>query len=614
MLRDHDAEWAAEQVGEYLQLGPAVEKESIQITEDIASSWQSEVDTLAEFCDVPAALIVRAHGTEVEILSSSRSNGNIYEAGSREPLAGLFCERVIRDRAPLLVANARADNAGEKNPDMQRGMTAYLGYPVLWPDGEIFGAISVLDSNENHFDRRIQRLMAKFKEHLEAHLKFRYKTLIDRMSLRFILDNIGDGIIVHDMNRRILYFNRSAEKITGYSRKEVVGKDCHRVFGSPFCGVQCSFCGENPGFTGSSEYSINFTSRDGESRKIEMTASMMTDEKGQQVGILAVFKDITRLFELQMTSKKLFKFGNIIGKDRKMREVFQQIRNVTDYNFPVHISGETGTGKELVAHAIHNESVRKGAPFVPINCGALPEGLIESELFGHVKGAFSGAIREKKGRFELAHSGTVFLDEVAELSKPMQVKLLRFLQEGTFERVGGERTISVDVRVISATNRNLRQEVQANRFRDDLFYRLNVIPIGLPPLRERRNDIPLLVTQFLKEASERHRQEIPYFSDEALRLLLGYPWPGNVRELQNAIQFAIVHAAGHVIQPRDLPVEIAKDNVCAPFRRGPAKKLDPVTVSAALAETAGNKTRAAKRLGVGRATLYRFLADHPELA
>ncbi|HSO61423.1 MAG TPA: sigma-54 dependent transcriptional regulator, partial [Desulfobacterales bacterium] len=271
---------------------------------------------------------------------------------------------------------------------------------------------------------------------------------------------------------------------------------------------------------------------------------------------------------------------------------------------------ETGTGKELVANAIHNESRRAGAPFVPINCGALPEGLIETELFGHVKGAFSGAIRDKKGRFELADGGTVFLDEIAELSNTMQVKLLRFLQEGKFERVGGEQTLRVNVRVISATHQNLKKEVARNRFREDLFYRLNVIPIHLPPLRERRIDIPNLVDHFLKEAAERYGRQPLEVSNAALALMLDYRWPGNVRELQNAVQFAFVRCGGSRITPESLPLELREAlSECA--RRGPARKLEVETVRAALERTGGNKAKAAKLMGVGRATLYRFLNEHP---
>jgi transcriptional regulator with GAF, ATPase, and Fis domain len=244
--------------------------------------------------------------------------------------------------------------------------------------------------------------------------------------------------------------------------------------------------------------------KNGEQRRIEMTVTSMRDADEQYTGVLTSFKDVTDIFSLQERVGELTSFGNIIGQDSQMISIFKQIKDVADYDYPVHVSGETGTGKELVAAAIHSESRRGGAPFVPINCGALPEGLIESELFGHVKGAFTGAIRDKKGRFELADTGTVFLDEVTELSNNMQAKMLRFLQERQFERVGGEQTISVDVRVISATNKNLKEAVKRGKFREDLYYRLNVIPTRLPPLRDRKIDIPLLSEHFLQEARERY--------------------------------------------------------------------------------------------------------------
>ena len=266
-----------------------------------------------------------------------------------------------------------------------------------------------------------------------------------------------------------------------------------------------------------------------------------------------------------------------------------------------------------MATAIHNEGHRAGTPFVPINCGALPEGLIESELFGHVKGAFSGAIRDKKGRFELADGGTIFLDEVAELSRNMQVKLLRFLQEGQFERVGGEKTLSVSVKVISATNKDLKEEVRGGRFREDLYYRLSVIPIFIPPLRERKTDIPLLANHFMQEASMKHGQSPFRIAKEAMALMLDYPWPGNVRELQNAIQFAFVKSNGRLLAVDDLPMEIKGQRENLP-RKGPVRKLESRTVSAALRKAGGNKSRAARLLGVGRATLYRFLNAHPEVA
>ena len=437
-------------------------------------------------------------------------------------------------------------------------------------------------------------------------------TIATRENLVRILDNLKEGIIAHDLQRRIFFFNSEAERITGYSREEVVGRDCHEVFGAPFCGQRCSFCDGSPIFQDHVTYPLSITSKNGEIRRVEFRATMMRGDDGNYSGVLAAFTDVTQLLELQRRSGELNRFSNIIGADSKMLAVYQQIVDVAQYDFPVHLSGETGTGKELVANAVHNESRRGGAPFVPINCGALPEGLIESELFGHVKGAFSGAIRDKKGRFELADGGTVFLDEVAELPKPLQVKLLRFLQEGTFEKVGGERTVSVNVRVISATNKDLKREVQREGFREDLFYRLNVIPIHIPPLRERKTDIPLLAKHFLRQVAERNEQPTPTISEAALALMMDYHWPGNVRELQNAVQFAIVKCNNTLIMPDDLPLELRQLQT-APSKLDRVRKLDIQAVRDTLVKTGGNKASAARELGVGRATLYRFLSDHADM-
>ncbi|MCP4689636.1 MAG: PAS domain S-box protein [Desulfobacterales bacterium] len=438
--------------------------------------------------------------------------------------------------------------------------------------------------------------------------------LTDKKNLERILDNLKDGIIAHNMERCIFFFNREAERITGFQREEVLGRDCHEVFGSPFCGGQCSFC-DNKVFPGrNKKYTVNITSKSGDPRRVDMSATLIVDESDAPMGVLASMRDVTELTRLKQKSGEAVRFSDIIARDAKMLDLFQQVREVADYDFPVHIFGETGVGKELVANAVHNESRRSGAPFVPINCGALPEGLIESELFGHVKGAFSGAIRDKKGRFELANRGTVFLDEVAELSKPMQVKLLRFLQEGDFEKVGGEKTITADVRIISATNKDLKKEIKRNKFREDFYYRLNVIPMFVPPLRERKSDIPLLVDYFLDQinSNARKRKDVD-ISNEALALMMDYQWPGNVRELQNAVQFSVVRCGGDVITPEALPMELI-DMAGQKPKRGPSPKLEETSVKDAMIKTGWNKAKAARILGVGRATLYRFLRDHPDIS
>lgn len=446
-------------------------------------------------------------------------------------------------------------------------------------------------------------------------------TLLDRDNLNLVLDNLKLGVIAHTPDRIITVFNKEAEKITGYTKEEVLGQDCHKIFQAPFCGAKCSFCNEVPDLTAETkEYPVTTITKQGETRHLEMTVAAIIDNSGTFQGVIASFRDMTDAIRISLKAENLSNFAGIIGKDKGMQDIFRQIRDVALYNYPVHVSGETGTGKERVAYAIHDISSYGNGAFVPVNCGAIPEGIVESELFGHVKGAFSGAVKERKGRFELADKGTLFLDEVAELPLKTQVKLLRFLQEGSFEKVGGEKKISVDVRIISATNKNLKDEVKAGRFREDLFYRLNVIPIHLPPLRERKSDIPLLAAHFLKEAEEESGNPVPDLASDTISLMMDYPWPGNVRELKNVIQFSVVRSRGKTIRPQDLPMdmiqgaplsphlpEVPEPEADAHLMRG---KLTEESVKAALVKTGGNKSKAARVLGVGRATLYRFLAQH----
>ena len=345
--------------------------------------------------------------------------------------------------------------------------------------------------------------------------------------------------------------------------------------------------------------------KDGTVKYVQEKCKTEYDEDGKPLRSLGTVQDITERIRAGNS------FAGIIGRNVKMRGIFQTIRELTEVNVPVLIQGETGTGKELVAAAIHSEGPRATKQFVPVNCSALPEGLLESELFGHVKGAFTGAIRDKKGRFELAHGGTLFLDEVAELPRVVQAKLLRVLQEGKFEPVGSEKTVSVDIRLISATNCDLKHEVKKGNFRDDLYYRVNVVPIHLPPLRERKNDIPLLVESFL-EKSVNEGLRPSGISTDAMSTMIDYPWPGNVRELQSAIRFALVLSRGRAIQVTHLPQEL-REHKSRQLSRGPSRKLNPSAVQSALLESGGNKARAARTLGVGRATLYRFLSDFPDI-
>jgi transcriptional regulator with GAF, ATPase, and Fis domain len=341
-------------------------------------------------------------------------------------------------------------------------------------------------------------------------------------------------------------------------------------------------------------------------REIAVMMTAVPLEHGKRRFAAVLFQDIS---DLQLLAPEYEEgFRGIIGRETVMQDLFDTIRQVSPTNAPVLIQGESGTGKELVAQAIHRESPRANAHFVPFNCGALPEGLVESELFGHVKGAFTGAVRDKKGRFELAQEGTIFLDEIGELKMETQVKLLRVLQEGRLERVGGEQTVQLDVRVISATNRNLEREVARKRFREDLYYRICVMPIRTPPLRKRQGDIPLLARFFLSRFGEENGLGGVAASDEVLDILSGYEWPGNVRELQNVIQYALVKSQGNTILPDHLPPAVRSDWTEKYKVRKKKDNLSRGRVYKVLDEVGGNKKQAAEVLGVSRSTLYRLLA------
>lgn len=311
--------------------------------------------------------------------------------------------------------------------------------------------------------------------------------------------------------------------------------------------------------------------------------------------------------------KKRNKFSNIIGKSNKMQKVMEFIEQVAQTKASVLITGESGVGKELVADAIHQLSNRAQGPYVKVHCAALSESLLESELFGHEKGAFTGAVSRKKGRFELADKGTIFLDEIGEINAQVQIKILRVLQEKTFERVGGEETVQIDTRIISATNRDLQNEIESGNFRKDLYYRLNVVNIEVPPLRDRKEDIPLLMTAFLKEFNEENGKHIEGFTPKARNVLYTYPWPGNIRELRNCIESACVMSKDSVIDVTDLPITVTEgtgeERISIPLGSNMADAEKEI-IASTLTFCNGNKTRAAEVLGIGRKTLHRKLQDY----
>lgn len=437
-----------------------------------------------------------------------------------------------------------------------------------------------------------------------------------RKNSELLLENLSEGIVAHGLDRTFFFFNRAAEEITGIRRDEILGRDCHEVFPEKFCASHCSFCDNDcRPFFPQAPYPVTVRRPDGENRLVEMHVVPLKDALNTPIGVIASMRDITREQELARRLGEIEQFSGIIGRDPRMLTVFQTINELAESLVPVLILGESGTGKELVASAIHNEGHRAGNRFVPVNCGALPDTLLESELFGHVRGAFTSAVRDKKGRFELADGGTIFLDEIGDISPAMQVKLLRVLQDGVIQRLGGEKAMKVDVRVIAATHKNLHAEIEAGRFREDLYYRLCVVPVHLPPLRERISDLPLLTGHFLSQAAAAEGRAQPILSQATLNMLMDYSWPGNVRELQNIIRYLLVKCPEPVIEPHFLPPDFRAKQppLVTVTKRKQDLKLDPARVRQALTSCHNNKALAARRLKVGRATLYRFLARHPAM-
>jgi DNA-binding NtrC family response regulator len=342
-----------------------------------------------------------------------------------------------------------------------------------------------------------------------------------------------------------------------------------------------------------------------------LTKPFINEELLAKVRVMLRIKDLhdalkrekSKNILLAQALEERYSFGNILGKNNRMQEIYELISDISNTDSTVLIQGESGTGKELIARAIHFNSHRKNKPFVVANCSAYSQNLLESELFGHEKGAFTGAIRRKIGRFELAHGGTIFLDEIGEVSPPTQILLLRVLQDHRFERVGGEETLEVDVRVIAATNKNLMEEMKKGTFREDLYYRLNVIPIFVPPLRERKDDILLLASHFLQKFSQEKVKGVTSFSPEVMEIFLAHSWPGNVRELENVIAHAVIIAKQDKILPKDLPNYISQKSpstqeICS------LEEYEKTLILKTLEETNWNKHQAAKRLKINRSTLY----------
>ena len=432
-----------------------------------------------------------------------------------------------------------------------------------------------------------------------------------------VIDTILDGVMIVDKAGTIVFVNKAFETITGHPYQEAIGKSCIlldcdtcKIFRQTQDDIWCDLFK-----TGALDMRrCRLIRKDGRHVHVIKNASVLRDMKGKVMGAVETLTDVTEIIEKdtqitalrdQLCSENGFQ--GMLGVSVAMGRVFQLISNAATSDAPVIILGQSGTGKELIAKAIHGVGARKHKPFVKVNCAALNESLLESELFGHVKGAFTGAHRGREGRFESAHGGDIFLDEIGDLPLITQVKLLRVLEEKTVERVGDNRPIPVDVRVITATNKNLEDLVKNGSFREDFFYRINVIPIHVPPLRERQEDIPLLVDHFMQRIRLKSGKEIKGIDDNAMRLLMRYPWPGNVRELKSAFEYAAVSCQESLIKPYNFPPNIQRGKSPATepkqttLNREAMKKRQLIE---ALKQSDGNQSEAARILGVSRVTVW----------
>jgi len=444
--------------------------------------------------------------------------------------------------------------------------------------------------------------------------------------LAAILNSLSEAVITVGRDHRIASFNRAAERLVGIREGEALGKDCRGVLRASFGAAQHDCPMGELAEGGKPRVDVDGTLVRADGRIVPVSASWAFFESGsgEVHGFVISFRSFEEIERIAEERKSRFPFRDIVGKTPRIRRIFDLVEVVKDTDSTVLITGESGTGKGLFARAIHELSPRREKPFVKVNCAALTETLLESEMFGHVKGAFTGAVADKVGRFEAADGGTIFLDEIGEISPALQVKLLRVIQDREFERVGSSRTQGVDVRVIAATNRDLKEEMRTGRFREDLYYRLNVIPIAVPPLRDRREDIPPLVDHVLTGLRRRGLDRVRAISPEAMRCLMEYSWPGNVRELENVLERGAVCSRGPVLAVEDLAEEVREPCRSRPVAgTSAAGETPPATASGdppgfeaassrerdlllrTLGEHRWNRGAAAAALGVDRTTLWR---------
>ena len=443
--------------------------------------------------------------------------------------------------------------------------------------------------------------------------------MAQKANMEAIFHSVADGIVTVDEKLAVTNINRSALEMLGLGPEEAIGEQVRKVLVCRLWKIGTILRQTMESGLPVRHRENIFGRRDGSEIRTLVGAGPLVDNDEKSAGAVIILSDITHLRELEVRLEDRASLHSLVGKSHVMQELYTLIEQVAPTDSTVLIQGESGTGKELIADAIHRSGTRQGGPFIKVNCSALSESLLESELFGHVKGAFTGATYDRKGRFEMAGDGTIFLDEIGDLTERIQVKLLRVLQEREIERVGDSKVIPVDVRILAATHQALKKLTEEGRFRQDLYYRLNVIPVHVPPLRERREDIPSLAARFLRTVGERTGKKPEKISHDALRVMMDYDWPGNVRELLNAVEHGVVKSRGKTILVEDLPVEIIGETarISSAYHGGATGKgwgsVSPwngpadegQAIREALEKNNWHRGRAAELLGIDRTTLWR---------
>jgi PAS domain S-box-containing protein len=424
-----------------------------------------------------------------------------------------------------------------------------------------------------------------------------------------IFDSISDGVFTTDRECRITSFNRAAERISGFSREQAIGSFCFDIFRTQLCNQRCALRTTLTNGEHVANVRVSIITRDGRKLPISVTTSILRDADGRVIGAVEFFRDLSELEHLEQRIQRYTGIGNMVSANEEMQRILALLPDVAVSECSVLIQGPSGTGKELIAQALHNLSPRRKGPFIKLNCGALPENLLESELFGYEKGAFTDAKQSKPGHFQMAHGGTLLLDEIGEMPLSLQVKLFRVLSSGEFSPLGSVKVHKVDARVVACTNRHLEDMIEEGSFREELFYRVNVVNVSLPALKDRPEDIPLLTDYFVTKFRERRGKSITRVSPEVVSLLRRYEFPGNVRELENAIEHAFVMCRSEQIEIEHLPQKI-QDSAHSPRRSAVTEKSERAIIEESLERNNWNRQTTARELDMHRSTLWRKIRQY----